>query len=184
MFATRQERLRLRLPCAAASLALLAALTGCGTSGPARLDLADAHSLQGMLAAVRGDARRGERTAALAGLGALRRRIESLSASGALPAGETQALLTGIARALAAAQRELAPPPAITEPAAAAEPPPPQHEHAREHKAQGDHGRGHRHKGDGGEGARAVETERVTSEAVGSEAPRGESPSAPGVGSD
>jgi len=66
-------RRRPLLPRGAAALALLATLGGCGSSSP-RLDAADTHSLQGLLAAVRGDARRHERDAALPALTALRQR--------------------------------------------------------------------------------------------------------------
>ena len=99
---------------ALAALALLVTLAGCGSARERRLDAADASSLQGILANVRASAQRGDRAAALGALAALRARVERLESAGALPAAETPALRAGIARAIAAADRELEPPPAQT----------------------------------------------------------------------
>src|SRR5438270_4157729 len=106
-----ERRRRARPVLAAAPLALLLALAGCGSASPRRLDTADASSLQSMLATVRTGAQRKDRAAVLAGLAALRARVQSLDASGVLSASEAHFLRSDIAAAVAAAERELSPPP-------------------------------------------------------------------------
>ena len=108
---------------ALAALALLVTLAACGSAGQPHLDTADASSLEGILANVRASAQRGDRAAALGALATLRARVERLESAGALPAAEAPALRTGIARAIAAAERELEPPPAQTVVAAPPAPP-------------------------------------------------------------
>jgi|GEM_PF-5715361 len=146
---------------AAAALALLVALAGCGSAGPPRLDTADASSLQSMLGMVRTGAQRKNRVAVLTGLAALRARVQSLDASGALPASEAHFLRSDIAAAVAAAERELSPPappvtvapPVVTAPVRSPDgphkhpkPPKPPHDRRDKHGpgqgGAGDHPRG------------------------------------------
>ena len=108
-------------------LALAPALAACGSQAPTALDSPDALALQRAIAAVRTSAGRDEKAAALAGLDGLRARIERLAAAGKLPREEATALRTGVARALAAAGRELqqpAPVEASSGPAASVPAPP------------------------------------------------------------
>ncbi len=127
------------------ALVLLAAFAGCGSASTQRLDVADANSLQQTLASVRSSAQRGDRSAVLAELAAMRARITRLSESGALPAAEAAALRTGLAHALAAARRELAPPAAVVPVTV----PPAPVKHRKEHHAEGDHRSG-KHRDHGG----------------------------------
>jgi hypothetical protein len=117
------RRFFVRPATALAALALLVTLAGCGSARQPRLDTADASSLEGMLANVRASAQRGDRATVLGTLAALRARVERLESAGALPAAEAPALRTGVARAIAAAERELEPPPAQTVVAARPAPP-------------------------------------------------------------
>jgi hypothetical protein len=139
-----------RAAVAPACIALATALGACGSQAPSALDSADALSLQRAIAAARASADRGERAGTLAELGTLRGRIEHLAGAGKLPRADLAALRSGIARATAAAGRELRAPASVatvpppTVPAATSSPPPSKRaKQAREHKrhGHGDHGK-------------------------------------------
>jgi hypothetical protein len=107
-----------------------------------------------MLATVRSSAQRGDRGAVFSGIAAMSARVERLRASGALPSPEAAALRTELARALAAARRELAPPAAAVA-TGVSEAAVPKRKHDRRPRAGGDRGKGHDrgggdHAGDGG----------------------------------
>ena len=151
------RRFFVRAATTVATLALLIAPAGCGSASRRHLDAADASSLQGMLTKVRASAQRGDRAAALAGLAALRARVEHLQSTGALPAAEASAVRTDIVRAIAAAERELEPPRAQTVVAASPPPleisqPPPHDKHLKHPHGPKDHPPSHGPDGPGAHG--------------------------------
>jgi len=139
---------------------------GCGSSSPRRLSVADATSLQTLLAAAKWRADHGQSAGAVEALDGFQARLRALAAAGKLAADDARALRIGAGRALATATTALdearaqavarpvppaptpappgkdkakkhQPPPPEKHP-----PPPPKHEHPKPHE----HGKG------GGEG--------------------------------
>jgi hypothetical protein len=133
--------------CAAAIVctAFASALFACGAQAPSALDPSDALALQHAIAAVRTSAGHDDEAAALAGLDGLRARIDRLAAAGKLPRGEAARLRTGVAQALAAAERELQPPAPIqaSSPPAVSAPAPPAPRKAEKKLPHKEPGHGH-----------------------------------------